>query len=55
MLHDRDIPRGEAMLLDLKEVDLKIEGAVSPAKLPGEVVEYLAPRGRLDYYVEGAG
>lgn len=55
MLHDRDIPRSEAMLLDLKEVDLKIEGAVSPAKLPVEVVEYLAPRGRLDYYVEGAG
>lgn len=55
MLHDPDIPRGEAMLLDLKEVELKVEGALSPAKLPMEVVEYLAPRGRLDYYVEGAG
>lgn len=53
MLYDRDIPRSEAMLLDLREVDLKIDSAVSPAKLPVEVVEYLAPRGRLDYYVEG--
>lgn len=54
MLHDPDVPRGEAMLLDLKEVDLKVDAAVSPARLPVEVVEYLAPRGRLDYYVEGA-
>ncbi|PTD96408.1 HD-GYP domain-containing protein [Pseudothauera lacus] len=54
MLYDRDIPRNEAMLLDLRDVDLKIESAANPAKLPAEVVEYLAPRGRLDYYVEGA-
>ena len=30
-----------------------IEAAISPAKLPVDVVEYLAPRGRVDYYVEG--
>lgn len=54
MLHDQDIPRSEAMLLDLKDVDLKVEGALNPARLPLEVVEYLAPRGRIDYYVEGA-
>ncbi|NMG33249.1 DUF3391 domain-containing protein [Azoarcus sp. TTM-91] len=55
MLHDADVPRNEAMLLDLKEVDLKVASALSPAKLPVEVVEYLAPRGRVDYYVEGSG
>ncbi|ANQ85240.1 HD-domain-containing protein [Azoarcus olearius] len=55
MLYDRDVPRSEAMLLDLKEVELKVESALSPARLPLEVVEYLAPRGRVDYYVEGAG
>jgi hypothetical protein len=54
MLYDRDIPRNEAMLLDLRDVDLKVESVANPAKLPVEVVEYLAPRGRLDYYVEGA-
>jgi HD-GYP domain-containing protein (c-di-GMP phosphodiesterase class II) len=54
MLHDPDIPRSEAMLLDLRDADLKVESALSPAKLPVETVEYLAPRGRLDYFVEGS-
>jgi HD-GYP domain-containing protein (c-di-GMP phosphodiesterase class II) len=54
MLHDPDIPRSEAMLIDLRDADLTVEIALSPAKLPVETVEYLAPRGRLDYYVEGS-
>lgn len=54
MLHDPSVPRSEALLIDLHEADAKIECAVSPAKLPIEVVEYLAPRGRVDYYIEGA-
>ncbi|NMG43371.1 DUF3391 domain-containing protein [Aromatoleum toluvorans] len=54
MLHDPDIPRAEALLLDLRDADLKVESALSPATLPVETVEYLAPRGRLDYYVEGS-
>lgn len=54
MLHDQDVPRSEAILLDLRDTDLKIEAAISPAKLPVNVVEYLAPRGRIDYYIEGA-
>ncbi|MGB4673186.1 MAG: HD domain-containing phosphohydrolase [Azovibrio sp.] len=53
MLHDPDVPRGEAILLDLRDTDLKIEAALSPARLPLETVEYLAPRGRIDYYIEG--
>lgn len=55
LLHDPDVPRSEALLLDLREADLKIAAALSPAKLPVEVVEYLAPRGRIDYYIDGAG
>lgn len=54
MLHDPGVPRGEALLLDLRETDSTIEAVISPAKLPVEIVEYLAPRGRIDYYVEGA-
>ncbi|NMG74894.1 HD-GYP domain-containing protein [Aromatoleum diolicum] len=54
MLHDPDIPRSEALLIDLRDADLKVEAALSPAKLPVETVEYLAPRGRLDYFVEGS-
>ena len=53
MLYDADIPRSEAILLDLADADLKIESVVSPAQLPLETVEYLAPRGRIDYYVDG--
>lgn len=54
MLYDPSVPRNEALLLDLREAETTIEAAISPAKLPLEVVEYLAPRGRIDYYIEGA-
>lgn len=54
MLYDPDIPRSEALLLDLRDTDLSIAGAVNPKNLPLPVVEYLAPRGRVDYYLEGA-
>ena len=54
MLYDASVPRQEALLLDLSETDLSVGEALSPAKLPVEVVEYLAPRGRVDYYIQGA-
>lgn len=54
MLYDPDVPRNEAILVDLRDTDLKVESAVSPARLPVEAVEYLAPRGRIDYYIEGS-
>lgn len=53
MLYDPDVPRSEALLLDLREADAKIESVLNPAKIPLEIVEYLAPRGRIDYYIEG--
>lgn len=53
MLYDPDVPRAEALLLDLSEANTKIESALNPAKIPLAVVEYLAPRGRVDYYIEG--
>jgi HD-GYP domain-containing protein (c-di-GMP phosphodiesterase class II) len=54
MLYDASVPRNEALLINLGEAGLRIEAALSPANLPVEVVEYLAPRGRVDYYIEGA-
>lgn len=54
MLHDSSVPRNEALLVDLRETDLSIQTALNPAKLPLDVVEYLAPRGRVDYYIEGS-
>lgn len=52
MLYDKDVPRHEALLIDLSEADLVVTQALNPAKLPVSLVEYLAPRGRVDYYVE---
>lgn len=52
MLYDKDVPRHEALLVDLVDADLTIKQSLHPAKLPLPVVEYLAPRGRVDYYVE---
>ena len=51
MLHDAEVPRAEAILLDLRDTDLAVTNAINPATLPLAVVEYLAPRGRVDYYV----
>lgn len=52
MLHDSSVPRSEALLVDLRDTDLSIQMPLHPAKLPLDVVEYLAPRGRIDYYIE---
>jgi len=54
MLYDADIPRHEALMLDLKDAELSVEKTMNPAQLPLAVVEYLAPRGRIDYSIEGA-
>lgn len=53
LLYDPSVPRSEALLLDLREAGTKVESAISPAKLAVEIVEYLAPRGRVDYYIDG--
>lgn len=53
MLYDATVPRNEAALVDLREAGVKISQAVSPKNLPRELVEYLAPRGRVDYYIDG--
>lgn len=53
MLYDASVPRNEALLLDMRAADEKIASTVSPRDLPREVVEYLAPQGRVDFYIEG--
>ena len=55
MLYDAEVPRNEAIMLDLRETDLAVASAVNPATLPLPVVEYLAPRGRVDYYIQTPG
>lgn len=53
MLHDASVPRSEALLLDMAETDLRIAETLAPADIPREVIEYLAPQGRVDFYIEG--
>ena len=51
LVHDPDIPRNEAIILDLQnELDISIQKVIPHAQLPGEVCEYLGQRKRLTYY-----
>jgi len=54
MLYDVSVPRNEALLLDIQDADETIARAVAPREMPREVIEYLAPQGRADFYLEGA-
>jgi HD-GYP domain-containing protein (c-di-GMP phosphodiesterase class II) len=53
MLYDASVPRNEALLLDMKEADEKITGTLPPKDVPRDVIAYLAPQGRVDFYLEG--
>jgi HD-GYP domain-containing protein (c-di-GMP phosphodiesterase class II) len=53
MLYDASVPRSEALLLNAHESDERIAGAVAPRDVPREIIEYLAPQGRVDFYLEG--
>ncbi|MBF0508028.1 MAG: DUF3391 domain-containing protein [Deltaproteobacteria bacterium] len=53
LIYDPDIPKEEAIIVDLKEeTDLKVEKSVRPAKLPEQIYNYLSPRQRITYYVD---
>jgi hypothetical protein len=52
-VYDEDIPKDEAILLDLEqEPDINIAKALRPIQLPPEVYEYLSPRKRVTYYFD---
>lgn len=51
MIYDPDIPKSEAVILDLnEEKDLSIKRSIRPAKLPAAVYAYLSPRERVNYF-----
>jgi len=53
MLHDPDVPKKEALIVDLAdEPDLRVEKSIRLAQLSPETLEYLSPRTRITYYVE---
>ncbi|MFH1059361.1 MAG: HD-GYP domain-containing protein [Pseudomonadota bacterium] len=53
LLYDPDIPKHEALILDLTDdPDLAITESLHPSKLPREIYDYLSPRTRVTYFVE---
>ncbi|MFZ4284913.1 HD-GYP domain-containing protein [Variovorax sp. HJSM1_2] len=56
ILHDQNVPRAEALIVDLEQrPDLGIRRSLKPAQLSASVREYLALRPRVCYYVERSG
>lgn len=55
MVYDPEIPKEDALLLDLETVpEVNITKAIRPALLPPEVFEYLAPSKRATYFFDSA-
>ncbi|WP_029894593.1 HD-GYP domain-containing protein [Desulfohalovibrio reitneri] len=56
LLYDPDIPKREALFIDLaEEGDLKIEKSIRLNNLPAEILDYLSLRSRITYYVDQDG
>lgn len=55
VVYDADVPKEEAMLLDMdSQTELNIGKAIRPAQVPREVYNYLSPRKRVSYYFDSA-
>ncbi len=53
LVHDRGVPREEALYVDLEsQPGLGIRRSITLARLPSEPMEYLAPRPRVAYFFE---
>ena len=56
MVHDADIPKAEAMMIDLSlHLDISIARALRASDIPLDVYNYLSPRKRVSYYFEATG
>ncbi len=53
IIYDPDVPKQEAIILDLEEEpDVNITRAIRPGNLPPPVLEYLSPRRRVSYFFD---
>ena len=51
LVYDPDIPKNEAVILDLsEESELEVRGTLVPQALDDEAFDYLSPRSRISYY-----
>jgi hypothetical protein len=54
LLYDPAIPKKEALIFSMaEESDLSIEGSIRPSALPQDVYDYLSPRIRVTYFLDG--
>lgn len=53
MVYDENVPKEEAVLLDLeRETGINITKALRPAMLPAPIMSYLSPRKRVAYFFD---
>jgi HD-GYP domain-containing protein (c-di-GMP phosphodiesterase class II) len=53
IVHDADIPKHEALILDLeRNPQFSIRRSLKPASLPSAALDYLSPRARVCYFFE---
>lgn len=54
IVYDPDIPRNEAVIIDLKEdISVKIERALRLQECSEDMLDYLLPRRKLNWFVDG--
>ena len=55
IVHDPQVPKEEALILDLETVpELGIRRSLKPSQLPRDALDYLSPRQRICYFFERA-
>ncbi|MES2071796.1 MAG: HD-GYP domain-containing protein [Pseudomonadota bacterium] len=53
LIYDPDIPKNEAIILDLsREPELEVAASLRPRQLSPEVYDYLSPRKRMSYFMD---
>jgi putative nucleotidyltransferase with HDIG domain len=54
LVYDADIPKEDAMILDLADetADVAVSASIRPGALPKAIFDYLNPRKRVNYYAE---
>lgn len=54
VLYNPEVPKNEAIIFDLADdPDVTVSASLRPAALAPEVYDYLSPRTRISYYIEG--
>jgi HD-GYP domain-containing protein (c-di-GMP phosphodiesterase class II) len=54
LIYDAAIPRTEAAVVDLENMNLSIKRVLLPSRLPQEIFDYLSPRTRISYFFDSS-